>query len=345
MQINAGISNDETTDAVAKAFVDELEVHIDDSDVTYVSSLPALTSSHSVTSNSSSTNTILDEPHLSPKSVLTTEQSPKDSLFLQTPKLNRSNSFDDALFSNKHLDGDIIDLSIADFDNENTLKPKHFPSSDCLSDLSKNKSQLLVGSKQKRTLYKFPFYSNRVSSQSNIRATLSCNELGYSDVKPLNYCIDKDASSASLPITKSEGKKRHLLHDIRRKKFLLKPQHTSKYEPSEASREYTNEIPDLYSFGIVPSMTETSALKIRKKATDNPPPLLPDHLESTFINASAKASKEDQSVLPRPSHVVLNHLATSSIKHDMLAVAATTRYRDKFSKLRKFKILFVALRN
>jgi hypothetical protein len=326
MQSNATISTNESTDAVAKTFIDELEVHVDDSDVTYVSSLPALISSHSVTSNNSSTNTILDDPHISSNSVLTTE--PKDSLL--PPKLNRSNSFDDALFSNKHLDGDIINVSIADFDNDSTIKPKRFPSSDFLS--SGSKSQLAMGLKQKRTLYKFPFYPNRVSSQSNIRATLSCTDLGASDVKPLNYCIDKDASSVSLPVTRSEGKKRHLLHDIRRKKFLLKPQHIPKYEPNEASLEYTSDIPDLYALGVSPSMTEASARKIRKRVANNPPPLLPDHLESTFINASAKASKEDQSVLPRPSHVVLNHLATSSIKHDMLAVAATTRYREKFGK-------------
>lgn len=320
MQSNATISNNEPTDAVAKTFIDELEVHVDDSDVTYVSSLPALTSSHSVTSNNSSTNTILDEPHISSNSVLTTGS--KDSLL--PPKLNRPNSFDDALFSNKHLDGDIIDVSIADFDSD--LKPKHFPSSDFLS--SGSKSQSAVGLKQKRTLYKFPFHPNRVSSQSHIRATLSCTDLGASDVKPLNYCIDKDASSVSLPVTKSEGKKRHLLHDIRRKKFLLKPQHIPKYEPNEASLEYTSDIPDIYALGVSPTMTEETARKIRKRVASHPPPLLPDHLESTFINASAKASKEDQCVLPRPSHVVLNHLATSSIKHEMLAVAATTRYRE-----------------
>lgn len=332
MQSNATISNNEPTDAVAKTFIDELEVHVDDSDVTYVSSLPALTSSHSVTSNNSSTNTILDEPHISSNSVLTTGS--KDSLL--PPKLNRPNSFDDALFSNKHLDGDIIDVSIADFDSD--LKPKHFPSSDFLS--SGSKSQSAVGLKQKRTLYKFPFHPNRVSSQSHIRATLSCTDLGASDVKPLNYCIDKDASSVSLPVTKSEGKKRHLLHDIRRKKFLLKPQHIPKYEPNEASLEYTSDIPDIYALGVSPTMTEETARKIRKRVASHPPPLLPDHLESTFINASAKASKEDQCVLPRPSHVVLNHLATSSIKHEMLAVAATTRYRDKFSKLGTVLLLF-----
>jgi len=40
--------------------------------------------------------------------------------------------------------------------------------------------------------------------------------------------------------------------------------------------------------------------------------------------------KDDASVLLMPNHTVLNHLATSSIKHGVLATSGTTRYKRKF---------------
>ncbi|KXN86447.1 SNF1 protein kinase subunit beta-2 [Leucoagaricus sp. SymC.cos] len=39
---------------------------------------------------------------------------------------------------------------------------------------------------------------------------------------------------------------------------------------------------------------------------------------------------DDNSVLPVPSHVVLQHLCTSAIRNEVLAVACTNRYRKKF---------------
>jgi hypothetical protein len=38
---------------------------------------------------------------------------------------------------------------------------------------------------------------------------------------------------------------------------------------------------------------------------------------------------DDNSVLPLPSHSVVNHLATSAIRNGVLAVATTTRYKAK----------------
>jgi hypothetical protein len=39
---------------------------------------------------------------------------------------------------------------------------------------------------------------------------------------------------------------------------------------------------------------------------------------------------DDASVLPVPSHVVLNHLSTSAIRNGVLAVGNTVRYRKKY---------------
>lgn len=58
------------------------------------------------------------------------------------------------------------------------------------------------------------------------------------------------------------------------------------------------------------------------------PPSLPGFLGKPILNA-AVLMKDDNSVLNMPNHTVLNHLATSSIKNGVLAVSATTRYKNK----------------
>jgi len=59
------------------------------------------------------------------------------------------------------------------------------------------------------------------------------------------------------------------------------------------------------------------------------PPGLPGFLGKPILNA-ATLIKDDNSVLIMPNHTVLNHLATSSIKNNILAVSATTRYKNKY---------------
>ncbi|KAF2086964.1 carbohydrate-binding module family 48 protein [Saccharata proteae CBS 121410] len=58
------------------------------------------------------------------------------------------------------------------------------------------------------------------------------------------------------------------------------------------------------------------------------PPSLPVMLSKSILNGSMPM-KDDSSVLNMPNHTVLNHLATSSIKHNVLATSATTRYKRK----------------
>ncbi|KAI9313755.1 hypothetical protein BX666DRAFT_2029930 [Dichotomocladium elegans] len=59
------------------------------------------------------------------------------------------------------------------------------------------------------------------------------------------------------------------------------------------------------------------------------PPSLPPHLEKVLLNSQA-VSEEDNSVLPEPNHVTLNHLYASSIKDNVMALSTTTRYRKKY---------------
>jgi hypothetical protein len=68
------------------------------------------------------------------------------------------------------------------------------------------------------------------------------------------------------------------------------------------------------------------------------PPSLPGFLGKPILNA-ATPMKDDNSVLTMPNHTVLNHLATSSIKNNVLAVSATTRYRRKVSYPHQCKLI------
>ncbi|KAI8965628.1 carbohydrate-binding module family 48 protein [Daldinia sp. FL1419] len=60
-----------------------------------------------------------------------------------------------------------------------------------------------------------------------------------------------------------------------------------------------------------------------------PPPSLPGFLSKPIMN-NVTLIKDDNSVLNMPNHTVLNHLATCSIKNNVLAVSATTRYQNKY---------------
>ncbi|ODQ76368.1 hypothetical protein LIPSTDRAFT_131022 [Lipomyces starkeyi NRRL Y-11557] len=85
--------------------------------------------------------------------------------------------------------------------------------------------------------------------------------------------------------------------------------------------EYTSEIPEIFTN---PEATE------RYISEDySAPPYLPPHLETVILNTNS-TEKDDSSVLPIPNHVVLNHLATTSIKHNVLAVASVSRYARKY---------------
>ncbi|RKP08569.1 hypothetical protein THASP1DRAFT_15509, partial [Thamnocephalis sphaerospora] len=59
------------------------------------------------------------------------------------------------------------------------------------------------------------------------------------------------------------------------------------------------------------------------------PPALPPHLERVLLN-NTTVSRDDDSALPAPQHVELNHLYACSIRDGVMAMATTKRYREKF---------------
>ena len=62
------------------------------------------------------------------------------------------------------------------------------------------------------------------------------------------------------------------------------------------------------------------------------PPSLPLFLAKSVLN-NQSPMKDDSSVLILPNHTVLNHLATSNIKNNVLATSVTTRYKAKVGLL------------
>ncbi|KAI8583800.1 hypothetical protein K450DRAFT_220035 [Umbelopsis ramanniana AG] len=91
---------------------------------------------------------------------------------------------------------------------------------------------------------------------------------------------------------------------------------------------YSSEIPQ-YLQTIAQQSPEAASMTAQQQQLTQPPSL-PPHLEKVMLN-SQTISDEDNSVLPVPNHVTLNHLYACSIKDGVMALAATSRYRKKVS--------------
>lgn len=66
-----------------------------------------------------------------------------------------------------------------------------------------------------------------------------------------------------------------------------------------------------------------------RSATSGLPPHLPSLLQQTVLNQDP-VSDEHPALLPKPNHVVLNHLFALSIKDGVLVMATTNRYKEKY---------------
>jgi 5'-AMP-activated protein kinase regulatory beta subunit len=66
-----------------------------------------------------------------------------------------------------------------------------------------------------------------------------------------------------------------------------------------------------------------------RSATSGLPPHLPPLLQQTVLNQEPP-SLEDPNLLVEPNHVILNHLYALSIKDNVLVLAATHRFQQKY---------------
>lgn len=113
--------------------------------------------------------------------------------------------------------------------------------------------------------------------------------------------------------------------------------------------EYTNDIPMVYTDTDDFDETVTDSSSMLKKKGLAEPPALPPYLNNVLLNKKdVKAASNshgilrsprntpssnptnDANILSVPNHVILNHLITTSIKSNVLAVACINRYAGKF---------------
>lgn len=102
-------------------------------------------------------------------------------------------------------------------------------------------------------------------------------------------------------------------------------------------KEYHSEVPRFLADLDAP---EQSARFERANAAVNTapaPPSLPMFMGKSILNGTTPM-KDDSSVLIMPNHTVLNHLATSSIKNNVLATSVTTRYKRKVSGVNNSRV-------
>jgi hypothetical protein len=157
--------------------------------------------------------------------------------------------------------------------------------------------------------------------------------------KPVNVLDSGHAgvhsSHAVTPAPGSKSKEQ----DADASKEKLQSAKPSAQAPPAPPRRYTKEIP---KYLLDYDQPEDSPEYLRSAAAISNlplPPSLPMFLSKVILNGTTPM-KDDSSVLNIPNHVVLNHLATSSIKYNVLAVSATTRYKRKVSSPLLLKAYF-----
>ena len=106
---------------------------------------------------------------------------------------------------------------------------------------------------------------------------------------------------------------------------------------SKPRLEYTQDIPAVFTD---PTVMEQYYLTLDQQKNNHQnmawltPPQLPPHLENVILNSYSNSrndnNENNSGALPIPNHVILNHLATSSIKHNTLCVASIVRYKQKY---------------
>lgn len=112
--------------------------------------------------------------------------------------------------------------------------------------------------------------------------------------------------------------------------------HDGEEDSNPTDFQYINDIPPIFTD---PKVMEQYYVAIDKQSKSSNgqqqawlhPPQLPPHLENVILNNFNSLDKDNNlGALPIPNHVVLNHLATTSIKHSTLAVASVVRYKRKY---------------
>jgi len=164
-------------------------------------------------------------------------------------------------------------------------------------------------------------------------------EVSADDI-PHDTPVSAEATAAATPVIGSQSQAQGPLEQVESKaaeeESAKEAKPPPKTKPVLPPGRYSSQVPQ-YLLDLDKAEDSAAyqyaAAAIEKLPT---PPSLPGFLGKPILNA-ATPMKDDNSVLTMPNHTVLNHLATSSIKNNVLAVSATTRYKRKVCFLLSIK--------
>jgi hypothetical protein len=164
-------------------------------------------------------------------------------------------------------------------------------------------------------------------------------EVPYPELQPLptSPTAEKEVLDATTPVQERQAPDGMYPPQVLPPTPDLAPLKTPLPEPAkpvvpEPTKKYHQNIPR-YLLDL-DAQEESSRFARANAMTNNlpAPPSLPGFLGKSILNGTTPM-KDDSSVLIHPNHTVLNHLATSSIKDNILATSATTRYKQKVRQL------------
>lgn len=150
------------------------------------------------------------------------------------------------------------------------------------------------------------------------------NLVNYIEVSPDDVLSDEPEASEAAAASDS-----HAVDPSKPPQSEVEAANETRYRAVLPMSEFAGEIPKYLLDLDAPEETQTYQNAIAAIEQLPPPPSLPGFLGKPVLNITTPLVKDDNSVLTMPNHTMLNHLATSSIKNNILAVSATTRYKSK----------------
>lgn len=186
-------------------------------------------------------------------------------------------------------------------------------------------------------MHRFKFVVDNEVKCSNFIPTATDNSghfVNYLEIIPSERELYPSRHNSSVSI-KSTGSKLGLTRDDDDMGNGYTRYHEEKKPSAHRRIEYTNVIPPIFTDPKVMEEYYVTLDNSQRNGGHNQqwliPPQLPPHLENVILNSYNSNDKENTSgALSIPNHVVLNHLATTSIRHNTLAVASVVRYKRKY---------------
>lgn len=159
--------------------------------------------------------------------------------------------------------------------------------------------------------------------------------VNYLEIFPTEHDLTRDPNSKSRASLRALDSKLGLTKDDDDMGDGYSRYYDDQEANANAPAEYITSIPSIFTDPKVMEEYYVTLDNNEKKGSYTQqwliPPQLPPHLENVILNSYNSNDKANTSgALNIPNHVVLNHLATTSIKHNTLAVASVVRYKRKY---------------